>query len=139
MADLGPKASLLTFGGGGHVTAFRTPGCIDDHVLDLFIELEQPPSGARCEEFGVIGLGYPDSPVIVDRVTTGSPAEAAGVQIGDEIIEANGEPVTDYRDVPRGVVGEPLDLVVDRDGETIEFTIVRGPIFWEYWRVVDDQ
>jgi pimeloyl-ACP methyl ester carboxylesterase len=136
-ADLGPNGTLLTFGGGGHVTAFRTPGCIDDHVFGLLLELVSPPADARCEEFGLVGLGYPDSPVIVDRVTTGSPAEGAGVQIGDEILEANGEPVSDYRDVPRGVIGDTLELVVDRDGERIEFTIVRGPAFWEYWRLAE--
>ena len=85
-----------------------------------------------------MGLGFTDSPVIVDRVTTGSPAEAAGVLIGDEIVIADGEPVRDSRDVPRGTIGEPLDLVLDRDGETIEVSIIRGPIFSEFWRLAGD-
>lgn len=136
-ADLGPNGSLLTFGGAGHVMAFGGRDCIDGHVLGLLLELVTPPAGARCEEYGLVGIGYPDSPLIVDRVTTGGPAEAAGVQIGDEILEANGEPVSDYREVPRGAIGEALDLVIDRDGETIELTIIRGPAFWEYWRLAE--
>lgn len=35
-------------------------------------------------------------------------------------------------------MGDTLELVVDRDGEWIEFTIVRGPAFWEYWRLAEE-
>jgi S1-C subfamily serine protease len=75
---------------------------------------------------------------VIDRVTTGSPAEAAGLLIGDRIIEADGSPVETGMDIPSGDFAEPLNLVVERDGETIEFTIVRGPAFHELWRLAEE-
>ncbi len=138
VAGLGENAALLVSEASGHVQAFRVPGCIDDHVFTLLFDGELPEPGARCGVPGLVGLGYDDFTLVIDRVTTGSPAEAAGLQLGDQIVEANGSPANDWMDVPPGAFGEPLDLVVDRDGELIEFTVVRGPAFWELWRLADD-
>ncbi|MEM9039876.1 MAG: alpha/beta fold hydrolase [Actinomycetota bacterium] len=138
VADLGPNASLLVGEESGHVKAFQRPGCIDDHVFALLFDRTLPESGARCGATGLIGLGYAEDTLVIDRVTTGSPAEAAGLQLGDEVVEANGSPANDWMDVPPGDFGEALDLVVDRDGELVEFSVVRGPAFWEMWRLAED-
>ncbi|MEM9748076.1 MAG: alpha/beta fold hydrolase [Actinomycetota bacterium] len=138
VAELGPNASLLIGEESGHTKAFQRPGCIDDHVFTLLFDGELPESGTRCGVTGLIGIGYADGTLVIDRVTTGSPAEAAGLQLGDEVVEADGSPANDWMDVPPGDFGEALDLIVDRDGELIEFSVVRGPAFWEMWRVADD-
>ncbi|MFK8025067.1 MAG: alpha/beta fold hydrolase [Ilumatobacter sp.] len=135
--DLGENASLVVFEGTGHTAAFQVPGCIDDHVLAALLEQQLPADRSRCAAAGLVGLGYPDSPVVIDRVTVGSPAEAAGLLIGDEIVESDGQPVETWMDVLPGGLGEPLELVVDRDGEILEFSVVRGPAFWEYWRLAE--
>lgn len=136
---LGSTATLLTFGGGGHTAGFQGIDCIDDYMSAFFVEVASPEVGAYCEERGLVGIGYPDgSPVVIDRVTANSPAEQAGVLLGDVILQADGTDVFSQYDVPSGVRGEPLDLVIDRDGEIIELTIIRGPAFWEFWRLAEE-
>ncbi|MEM9035571.1 MAG: alpha/beta fold hydrolase [Actinomycetota bacterium] len=137
-AELGPGATLLVSEATGHTIAFQRPGCVDDHVFALLLDEVLPEEGSRCGAPGLVGIGHTDGPVVVTRVTSGSPAEAAGVQIDDRIIEANGSPVEFWYDMPQGSLGDPLDLVVDRGGEIVELSMVRGPTFHEFWRLADD-
>jgi membrane-associated protease RseP (regulator of RpoE activity) len=77
--------------------------------------------------------------VLVARVEPDSPAQEAGVQVGDVIVEAGGEAVETPRDLVwqalRAPEGEPLKLVVLRKGRRVEIAVVpRGrpqPPFWE--------
>lgn len=62
------------------------------------------------------GLDY-----VVNEVEEGSPAEAAGLQVGDRIITYNGIAVEDaraYRQMPWPQIGETRILVVERTAET---------------------
>ncbi len=56
----------------------------------------------------------------VARVTTGTPAEKAGLQVGDEIVEFGGQPIISIADVQwvLHLAGDrdSLELVVDRSG-----------------------
>ena len=55
----------------------------------------------------------------VREVTSGSAAEAAGLQSGDRIVSIAGESITDFDsigDVIHRNAGQPIDLVVERDG-----------------------
>lgn len=68
-------------------------------------------------------LGAPeDRGVLVARVTPGRPADAAGVEVGDVIVTAGGEPVAEPSDLLRAVAPVPEDgtlaLEVVRDGGT---------------------
>ena len=73
-----------------------------------------------------------DGLIEVYRVFAGSPAEEAGVQIKDCIVEANG--VRDFADmdslvsIVRGEEGTTVDIVVLRDEEEIPMTIERRAI-----------
>jgi len=77
--------------------------------------------------------------VLVARVEPDSPAQEAGVQVGDVILEAGGEAVETPRDLVwqalRAPEGEPLKLAVLRKGRRVEIDVVpRGrpqPPFWE--------
>jgi membrane-associated protease RseP (regulator of RpoE activity) len=77
--------------------------------------------------------------VLVARVEPGSAAQEAGIQVGDVIVEAGGEAVETPRDLVwqalRAPEGEPLALVLLRNGERLEAPVVpRGrprPPFWE--------
>jgi membrane-associated protease RseP (regulator of RpoE activity) len=77
--------------------------------------------------------------VLVARVEPDSPAQEAGVQVGDVIVEAGGEALETPRDLLwqalRAPEGEPLKLVALRKGQRVEIAVVpRGrpqPPFWE--------
>jgi membrane-associated protease RseP (regulator of RpoE activity) len=64
-----------------------------------------------------------------------SPAAEAGLRPGDTIVEIGGDPVepTDYaswtavQEAIRASPGEPLDLVIDRDGESRQLTVTPIP------------
>jgi regulator of sigma E protease len=73
-------------------------------------------------------VGVPDpSRVLVDSVTPGSPAAAAGFKDGDVFVSGNGQPINNY-DQLRVIVDEnaekPVQFVVDRDGKQVELTAI---------------
>ena len=63
----------------------------------------------------------------------GSPAESAGVESGDFIVEVNGEPIEGWTldevtAVVRGPAGTDVDLTFERDGSTYDVTITRAAV-----------
>jgi regulator of sigma E protease len=77
------------------------------------------------------GLGfsfwYPPQPVVVGELTPGFPAAAAGLAIGDRVLDVEGQPIDDYVkfvDVIRARPGEATRVAVLRDGKRLEFTLV---------------
>lgn len=59
---------------------------------------------------------------IVGEVQAGSAAEAAGLRVGDRIVELRGDGVDDFRDIQMAVSQHPeedLGLVIERGGERI--------------------
>ena len=79
-----------------------------------------------------------DDGVEVMEVVAGSPAARAGIRSGDLIVELDGVPIADARDLQRlmvgDVIGRSVDALVWRDGEL--HTITVHPI--ELTRRVDD-
>ena len=75
-----------------------------------------------------LGLGKAKGALVAD-VTPDSPAEKAGIEVGDVILEFNGKDVPEMRELPRMVastpIGETVDVVVLRKGErkTVQVTI----------------
>lgn len=64
---------------------------------------------------------------IVDTVIDNSPAQEVGLQSGDKITEINGSKVRTTDDILIEVQlskGNPLNLVVDRDGKTMDLEVV---------------
>lgn len=69
-------------------------------------------------------------PAIVGSVSSGSPAEQAGLRMGDRIVSASGEKIqlfSDLQRIVRASPGTPLPLVVIRDGGQIELTVTPVP------------
>jgi len=58
-----------------------------------------------------------DEGVLVGRVLSDTPAEAAGVEVGDLIVAVGGESVDQYGDLAR--------LLSERDGETFNLDVIR--------------
>lgn len=61
----------------------------------------------------------------IQDVASGSPAEEAGLQPGDEIISIDGEPVTYWLQIVKKIQNaeDSLDLVIQRGSETLNYTI----------------
>ena len=82
--------------------------------------------------FYFIAETYP----IVDQVMPGMPAEAAGLQAGDRIVEVNGVAITtDTAGVRKmlevmqsGDLTQPIDLAIERDGEVTPYSMTAVPV-----------
>jgi hypothetical protein len=76
-------------------------------------------------------LGRPTS-VAVQNVLASSPAERSGLQPGDAIVSYDGQRVFDQRELNaltlEGNSGESVVVGVQRDGQTIQLVLPRGPI-----------
>lgn len=70
--------------------------------------------------------------VRVSRLMSGSPAELAGLQSGDEIVSYGGQRVYDLSDLNaatvQGELGEMVLMDVVRDGSRIQLAVERGPL-----------
>lgn len=78
---------------------------------------------------GVIMVGDSE-PVTVFWPLAGGPAERAGLQVGDRILEVDGELLrrADARDRLLGSPGTEAVLTIGRGEESFEVTVVRGPV-----------
>ncbi len=76
-------------------------------------------------------IGFTTPPSIVGAVSPGSPAERAGLQLGDRIVSINGADTYDFNKITLNTAlaraGQPLDLVYLRNGETqsVQITPIR--------------
>ena len=86
-------------------------------------------------------FGRPVWPAIIGRVADGSPAAAAGLRTGDQVVDVGGRAVAHWEDLDRAISnsdGRPLELKVSRGGGTASATVtprqtsVRDPIFKEF-------
>ncbi|MQA88918.1 MAG: RIP metalloprotease RseP [Gemmatimonas sp.] len=66
---------------------------------------------------------------VIGEVTAGSPAAQGGIEPGDRVVTADGgvvETWNEFVDIVRDRPGEPLELVVERDGRQVALTPVAG-------------
>ncbi|MCB1687544.1 MAG: trypsin-like peptidase domain-containing protein [Halioglobus sp.] len=79
-----------------------------------------PPSGGRYQRLSVV------------EVAPGSPAQKAGVQVGDIITYINGEPVEDGRLTMHRIAmlrpGETISIALQRNRQSLELTAVVGAL-----------
>jgi serine protease Do len=70
--------------------------------------------------------------VVVGEVSPSSPANAAGLQRGDVVVEIDGEPVVDSRAlrmrISQSAPGTQVRLGIDRDGKRREVPLVLGEL-----------
>jgi len=70
-------------------------------------------------------VGYPAEPVFVDSILPNTPAAAAGLQAGDEILSANGEPLASPHQLApllQQSGAQPVQLAVKRGDQMIAIT-----------------
>ncbi len=76
--------------------------------------------------FGELGLDQLVRPV-VGGFTANSPAQAAGLKVGDELLEIDGRPVQYFSKIPQLIgdrAGTPVVVTYDRGGQRAEATVV---------------
>ncbi|MSO75739.1 MAG: RIP metalloprotease RseP [Alphaproteobacteria bacterium] len=75
--------------------------------------------------------GQPFTPPEVGAVVPGSAAEAAGLQVGDRVLNLDGQTVRRFEDIQRIVQvqpGVPLDMVLGREGGEIRLRVTPAAI-----------
>jgi regulator of sigma E protease len=78
----------------------------------------------------MVGFGLPflhEIPPVVGTVEPGSPAAAAGLAPGDEIVAVKGRQVESWEDVAMAVLespGKPVEMVIERGGGRQELSVV---------------
>jgi Do/DeqQ family serine protease len=76
----------------------------------------QPITPELAKSFGTSGEG-----VIVNQVMPKSPAEAAGIKVGDAVLSVNGKPIKDPRELQRLIadveIGKSVELIILREKE----------------------
>lgn len=70
-------------------------------------------------------VGSYDIPPIVSEVISDSPAQKAGIQAEDKILEINGHQITDWSDVSREISISVSDAVIkiERESKVLEFVV----------------
>ena len=80
---------------------------------------------------GFVGVEFEEKDgVVVSRVLAGSPAEKAGLRVGDKIEQIRTTEITNARNLNRALskagVGQRLPVTVKRGGEDVELTLNLG-------------
>ena len=98
----------------------------DDAFLGVSMVAVEDLLDATLEQYGVTV----DEGVFVTEVVPGSAASAAGFELGDVIVDVDGEPVRSSSDVANIIrslaPGDTLTMRVIRNGEEIEISAVLG-------------
>ena len=106
-------------------SVYRPPVETEDYMTDM--------SG----KFGGIGVmveyNHQDETIMVSTVYPGSPAEAAGIKVGDLIYAVDGRTVTElgYQNAVnyvRGEIGTNVSLTLIRGGDKVEVTATRAEV-----------
>ncbi|MGE5140001.1 MAG: S1C family serine protease [Rudaea sp.] len=74
-----------------------------------------------------------DSGVVITDVSQGSPAEAAGLQVGDVIVAIDGKPITDETGLRQAIqshkIGDTITITINRNGRqgNVRATLAQAP------------
>jgi hypothetical protein len=100
------------------------------YALLIYSDLGRPaPAGAT--------LHVDASGLIVQALAQGSPADRAGLAVGDRVRAANGHAIRtrlDWQAVGTNLrVGQPIHLVIERDAREHPIALVLPRATWTYW------
>lgn len=116
----------------GDETLVNTGAPIDTQVLrngqTLNFQITPLVQQFQGEKVGFTGLRpqIPTGPVTVASVTSGMPAEKAGIKPGDKIVSLNGVEVTDFESLASEInrsANKPITLGIEREGRVREIAI----------------
>lgn len=108
---------------GGETVTFTIRRDKDDLTKTLQID-KRPENMAGF--IGVEPYLYVGNEAVLDNVVKKGPADRAGLQSGDEVLEINGAPVrswTDMATIVNGSAGNPMTIQVKRGQEKLSFNV----------------
>lgn len=139
---IGLNTAIISGGGGGNQgVGFAVPVNMAKAVMEQILKngkvlrgsigvLIQPMTPELAKSFGL--TGQPRG-ALVANVTPGSPAERAGIKRGDVILDFNGAPISDSRDLSLKVsmmapgTAVKLEVFRDRHEQEIPVTLAELP------------
>jgi len=73
-----------------------------------------------------MAYGIPKTPPVIGQVEPQSPAQEAGLRVGDRIVSIDGRSMDIFNDIQSAVaynLGKPAELRIDRGGERLDMTL----------------
>lgn len=127
---VGNLAVVTNPGSGYERTQDLSKGKSGVQIQDFLTRLASYYTGYKqIEGRGTIGVQIDQDDLTILKVDAGSPAEQAGLQVGDRIVAVDGEPVADWKESGLRITGTPgtvVTLTVERDGQTRVIEVTRG-------------
>ena len=134
---IGVNTAIISPTGGSIGIGFSVPSNLASKVVEQLQEFGQTRRGWLGVRIQTVNdelaeaLGMEKAMgALVAEVTTGGPAEAAGVEAGDVIVKFDGKNVDEMRDLPRLVADTAVDstvrVVVFRKGKTQTLKVTIG-------------
>ena len=134
---VGINTAIFTGRGGNIGIGFAIPINMARQVMDQLVthgEIQRGRIGVQIQDLTpeiaeALGTTHQKG-ALVAQVLPGTPAEAAGIQRGDVVVEMNGEAVTGSADLRNKVgmlrVGDAVRLTVVREGEAMTIDLAVG-------------
>ena len=127
--------TILT--GSGHSPAGHRRTTVTIERNGELISVNATPEPLGPDRLRTLGL-FPAQRARIGVVTPGSPAEAAGLRVGDEVVAIDGQPVYNAASIGTALSAEPLHehlLTIRRGGDTIDVPIKAQPALYRGERV----
>ena len=134
---IGINTAIFSGRGGNIGIGFAIPVNMARRIMDQILahgEIQRGRIGVQIQDLTpdlaeALGTSHQRGAVVA-QVLPGTPAEAAGIQRGDVIVEMNGEQVTGSSDLRNKVgllrVGDAVRLTIERDGEPLTIDLAVG-------------
>ncbi|HUG62754.1 MAG TPA: DegQ family serine endoprotease [Methylomirabilota bacterium] len=134
---VGINTAIISPTGGSIGIGFAIPAETASAVVDQLVEFGETRRGWLGVNIQQVTDDLAESlnldrtrGALIAGVTDGGPAAAADIKPGDVIIEFNGVPINEMRELPRMVANMPIGREVDvklvRKGEEMTITVVLG-------------
>ncbi len=132
---IGINTAIVGPSGGNVGIGFAIPANMASNIIDQLIKYGEVKRGALgiaaqeltpdlADAFGVKARYG----VIIGRIRSGSPADKAGLQVGDVITAIDGQPVRDIKAVKNRIglvrLGQRMELSIVRDNQPSQITAV---------------
>jgi serine protease Do len=134
---VGVNTAIFSPSGGSVGIGFSVPSSTARSVIDQLVQYGETRRGwlgvriqSVTEDLAeTLGMDRPRGALVADITPTG-PAEKAGLETGDVIVEFNGKPVREMKDLPRIVadtpIGSKVPVKVMRKGRELVVTAEVG-------------